>query len=262
MGGNDLPVNNLPELRFVEQGDFVPLAEVTELAYAGSPEGSGISCRAKDSTLRMAVLLRPAVPMRQLVAVGPVAALAGLAALESLGADSQSIGIAWPNDLVVVPEVRPHAESAPYPLLAKLSTKAGYAEGTFVVLGVDVDLAALACLHFEYREQQGGSVGSNELHQRLAQALQKYLVAGVRRWEASVEAWGAQAGPWAPFLQEYFDRVPLLGQPVNVSYPNGRLYARGVFVGIDIWGRATVRTRRAGDIEFPAEKFRIGPQSL
>lgn len=262
MSENDLPVNGLPELRFVEQGDLVPLAEVTELAYAGAPEGSGISCRAKDSTLRMAVLLRPSVPMRQLVAVGPVAALAILKAFEEFGARPEAIGIAWPHDLVAVPEGWPHSESASFPLLAQLSTKAGYAEGTFVVLGVDVDLAVLTGLHLERGEQQGGFDGSNELYRLLAQALQKHLLAGVRRWEAAVEALGAQAGPWAPFLQEYFDRVPLLGQAVNVSYPNGRLYARGVFVGIDIWGRATVRTRRAGDIEFPAEKFRIGPQSL
>lgn len=234
----------LPELRLAEGDDVVPLAEVTELAYAGAPEGSGISCRAKDSedsTLRVAVLLRPDVPMRQLVAAGPVAALGSLAALEQLGADPRSMGIDWPYDLVG--GAGPSEDRVP---LARISTKAGYSDGMFVVLEVDVSRTALDALQVD--------------SEALPQALQQRLVAAVRWWEKRASLPNAQAGPWAPFLQEYFDRVPLLGHAVNVCYPNGRVYARGVFVGIDVWGRATVRTLRAGDIEFPPEKFRIEPQ--
>lgn len=319
----------LPVLELAVDSELVPLARVTELAYAGAPEGAGVVVRSSSvpdeagesdksdgqksddrasvadtsqinaagaqqvgtpqsaaagaqqvetpqspageeqqantfDLLRLAILLRPQVPMRQLVAVEPVAAMALLDALEDMGADPQSIGIAWPHDVVLSEDFSP---------VAAISTKAGYSDGMFVSLAIDVQVDALnqlfandgkdgACQSSPFGQGQPVTAAGNaNPADRLAGAIQRRMIAAMRSWEAQAATPNAKAGPWAPFLPAYFDRVPLLGQPVNVCYPNGRVYARGLFVGIDIWGRATVRTRRAGDIEFPAEKFVIRPQS-
>lgn len=278
----------LPALELAADSELVPLARVTELAYAGAPEGAGVVVRASfapeevgesaepdaqasgadtSDLLRLAILLRPQVPMRQLVAVEPVAAMALLDALEDVGADPQSVGIAWPHDVVLSEDFSP---------VAAISTKAGYSDGMFVSLAIDVQVDALnQLLANDEADGADGAENAGQADQgqpveaagaeapadRLTSAIQRRVIAAMRSWEAQAATPNAKAGPWAPFLPAYFDRVPLLGQPVNVCYPNGRVYARGLFVGIDIWGRATVRTRRAGDIEFPAEKFIIRPQS-
>ena len=57
-------------------------------------------------------------------------------------------------------------------------------------------------------------------------------------------------------LGEYFDMVPLLGRQVAAVSPNGLPLAVGVFAGLDIWGRATIKTD-AGEQEFPPEAVRI-----
>lgn len=201
-----------------------------ERAYAGEPEGA-FAFVAADERMRLAVLLRPDAPMGQLVAVPPVVALGVLDGLEELGVSHESIGISWPQDVI---------SSADHAPLARVTTKAGYAEGMFVVACIDL-------------EAQGGEA--------VALALRDAVVARVGAWAAQSRSDRAKAGPWATFLPEYFDRVVLMGQPVDVCYPNGRVYARGHFVGIDVWGKATVRTKRAGDIEFPPERFRIEPQA-
>lgn len=207
-----------------------PLAAMTERAYAGEPEGA-FAYAGDDGSFRFAVLLRPDVPMGQLVAAPAVVALGVLDALEALGVTHDEVGIAWPHDVVCADGHEP---------LASVSTKAGYADGMFLVAGVDLAVP-------------GGDA--------LAQALCDAVVARSGAWAEGSRTPQAKAGPWAPFLPEYFDRVVLMGQPVDVCYPNGRVYARGHLVGIDIWGRATVRTKRAGDLEFAPEQYVIRPQS-
>lgn len=206
------------------------MEELLERAYAGEAQGALAYQTDGSDRLRLAVLLRPDVPMGQLVAVAPVVCLGVLDGLESLGVDRRSVGIAWPQDVVWVEG---------HERVACVRTRAGYAEGMFVVAGIDL------------------AVGGGEA---LAKALADAIVARVCAWAPQARSTQAKAGPWAPFLPEYFDRVALMGRPVDVRYPNGRLYARGHLVGIDIWGRATVRTSNAGDIEFPSEKFSIEPR--
>lgn len=77
--------------------------------------------------------------------------------------------------------------------------------------------------------------------------------------DARVDQWsGAGAGaPLAFLLGDYANKLVDLGKEVEVSYPNGRVYARGTFVGVDVWGRATVRLASGEDIEFAPEKYRI-----
>lgn len=207
-----------------------PLEQMTERAYAGEPEGA-FAFASEDDAMRFAVLLRPDAPMGQLVALPAVCALGVLDALEALGVPREEVGIGWPQDVVRVDGNE---------RLAHVGTKAGYADGMFVVAAVEL-------------ATEGGEA--------LAQALCDALVARADAWAKTSRSDQAKAGPWAPFLPEYFDRVALMGKPVNVCYPNGTVYARGYFVGIDIWGRATVRTKRAGDLEFPPERYQIKPQA-
>lgn len=209
---------------------MLPLARVIERAYAGEPEGT-FAYAGDDESFRFAVLLRPSVPMGQLVAAPAVVALGVLDALEALGVPRDEVGIAWPHDVV-----RVEGNDS----LASISTKAGYDDGMFLVAGIDFDAS-------------GGDA--------LAQALCDAVTARAHAWAEASHTSQAKAGPWAPFLPEYFDRVVLMGQPVDVCYPNGRVYARGYLVGIDIWGRATVRTKRAGDLEFAPEQYVIRPQT-
>ncbi len=74
-----------------------------------------------------------------------------------------------------------------------------------------------------------------------------------------VDAWaaGTSAAPLACVLEDYANKLVHLGKGVQVLYPNGKLYTVGTFVGVDIWGRATVRLISGEDLEFPPEKFRI-----
>ena len=221
-----------------EQAD-APLATLTEAAYAGAPAGEAVGF-VNAGLLRCGVLLRPDVPMGQLVAAPAVVALGVRDALLALGAAPHRVGIGWPSDVVL-----DEGDAT----LARVASKAGYADGTFVVAAVNVELDLLPSA-LEDAPTEG-----------LVQAVCASVVARADAWARDSHTDRAKAGPWATFLPEYFDCVPLLGRPVNVCYPNGRVYARGHFVGIDIWGRATVRTKNAGDIEFPPEKFIIRPQA-
>lgn len=199
-------------------------------AYEGEPAGA-MSFEATDGMLRVVELLRPDVPMGQLVALAPVVALGALDALEALGMPRGEVGLAWPHSIVRVAGHEP---------LVGVEVRAGYAGGTFAVASLEL-LAS------------GG--------ESTAAALCEGVGSRVTRWSGEARGERAKVGPWAPFLPEYFDRVVLMGQPVDVRYPNGRLYAQGRFVGVDVWGRATVRTARLGDIEFPPERFAISPRA-
>ena len=219
-------------------GADAPLAYLTEAAYAGAPAGESAGF-VESGLLRCGVLLRPDVPMGQLVAAPAVLALGARDGLLALGAPSEEVGIGWPAQVVL---------GAGGQTLARVSSKAGYAEGMFVVAAVDVETGKLP------------SALADATSEGLIRALCEGMMARSEVWARDSRSSRAKAGPWATFLPEYFDCVPLLGKPVNVCYPNGRIYARGHFVGIDIWGRATVRTKSSGDIEFPPEKFVIRPQ--
>lgn len=86
----------------------------------------------------------------------------------------------------------------------------------------------------------------------LGPEVHEAIQARVARWAAH-----SSAAPLGAVLAEYAEKLVQLNKDVQVQYPNGAIYARGTFVGIDIWGRATVRLASGKDIEFPPEKFLI-----
>ncbi|MFZ2756891.1 MAG: hypothetical protein WAY93_08500, partial [Atopobiaceae bacterium] len=49
-------------------------------------------------------------------------------------------------------------------------------------------------------------------------------------------------------------RMPLLGRQVMAVLPDGRVACRGVFAGVDVWGRATVHLADGSDVEFASEQ--------
>ncbi len=174
-----------------------------------------------------AVTLRPDVPMGAYHALGYVCVLGAVEALRLEGAD---VGIGWPSTIV---------DAQTSEALAKLRVRAGYDEGMFASCEV---VAA----------SEGAEAFSAEV-----------LAAGIERrvgsWAEDVRAGRAQAGPVAPVLSDYFDLVPLLGRPAVALYPNGNVMARGTFAGIDIWGRATLRTEEGREVEFAPEQASIAP---
>ena len=70
--------------------------------------------------------------------------------------------------------------------------------------------------------------------------LAQKAMATVGSWAENVKAGRAAAGPLAPILNEYFERVTLLGQTVDVVYPNGNVAYTAHFGGVDVWGRAII----------------------
>lgn len=77
--------------------------------------------------------------------------------------------------------------------------------------------------------------------------------------DARVDAWaaGPLVAPLASVLNDYANKLVDLDKEVDVTYPNGRVRGRGTFVGVDVWGRATVRLASGEEIEFAPEKYRV-----
>lgn len=178
---------------------------------------------AKPHTL----IVRPQIPMALLVGVPWCAAMGVVDALRATGV--ADVGIAWPYDVVV----------GGMPAFS-LATRGGYDdEGVFV---------RLALVAAGDAPQASPTV--------LAQVDQA-IVARLDAWEQDVATHGPQAGPLAAFLSEYFDLVSLMGCPVEAVYPNGRVFDRGSLVGIDVWGRATIRRSDGSELELAPEQARL-----
>jgi BirA family biotin operon repressor/biotin-[acetyl-CoA-carboxylase] ligase len=180
------------------------------------------------------ITLRPKVPMGAIQAMGYVCALGAVEALHALGVGYAAVG--WPTDI---------ADSRTYRLVARLRMHASYDRG--MVVTCDIEAA-----------EQAGLL-RNVAPTELATELERCILTRIAAWEQRILAGAGTSGPLAPVLAEYFDAVALLGHRVNVLYPNGRLKAEGDFVGVDIWGRATVRTDEGEELEFPPEQLRIAP---
>lgn len=180
------------------------------------------------------VTVRPQVPMGAFHALGYVCAMGAAEGLRAAGVPFAGIG--WPQDVVDARTYRP---------LFALRMHAGYDKGMFATCTVVADQQV--GLLREFSDEQ------------LAEALEQGVTARVASWEAQIAAGQGVAGPLAPVLSEYFDLVPLLGQPAKAVYPNGNVMATGRFAGVDIWGRATLVTDDGRELEFPPEQARILP---
>lgn len=175
----------------------------------------------------LSLTLRPEVPMGAYQGLGYVCVLGAVEALRSQG---QELGIGWPFDLV---------DAETNERLAHLRVQAGYNEGMFATCELLADKDAF-----------------NELVSDL-ELVSAGIEQRVDSWAEKVRAGQAVAGPLAPILSDYFDATPLLGHPAEAIYPNGNVMASGTFAGIDIWGRATLRTEEGRELEFAPEQASI-----
>jgi len=180
------------------------------------------------------VTVRPQVPMGAFHALGYVCAMGAAEGLRDAGVTFAAIG--WPQDVVDARTYRP---------LMQLRMHAGYDKGMFATCTVTA--AQQIALLRDVDDEQ------------LVQALEQGINARVASWESQIAAGAGAAGPLAPVLSEYFDLVPLLGQPAKAVYPNGNEMAHGTFAGVDIWGRATLVTAEGKEIEFSPEQAGIRP---
>lgn len=228
------------------------VAAGTELDAARDAGREGVSAgwsawSAGDASLTFSLVVRPDVNMHAfhglpfVAAMGMMDALAGTAATPGLGLAGK-VGIQWPSDIVCG---APAFETS----LARVAVNGGAgAAGMFAAVTVDVERAALGEL--------GVGMADEVLVEALAAALAAAVLARVDAWAVVANTPQGAAGPLAPVLGEYFDMVPLLGRQVAAVSPNGLPLAVGVFAGLDIWGRATIKTD-AGEQEFPPEAVRI-----
>ena len=114
-----------------------------------------------------------------------------------------------------------------------VGTRGGYDEGMYVDLAVSL----------------ADDVDEN--------AIRDAVVARVDQWAEAISQGRGAAGPLAPVLDELFDRTLNVGNEVDVFYPNGRRVLHGVFCGLDVWGRATVRDPLGRPREFAPEQALI-----
>lgn len=130
--------------------------------------------------------------------------------------------IGWPSDIV---------DATDGSLVCALTSHAGYEEGMYCEVTFD-------------------------LGEREADAVEDAVGARVAAWEAALAGKGRLPG-LAPVLSDYAEALYGMGDEVDLTYPNGRPYARGLFLGIDVFGRATVRLAGGRELEFPPEQYRI-----
>ena len=91
----------------------------------------------------------------------------------------------------------------------------------------------------------------------LADAVAEGVLARVGQWAEGISQAGRAATPLGPILNELFDRMPLMGKPAEVVYPNGKVAMRGTLVGMDVWGRATIRNEFGRDLDIAPEHASI-----
>ena len=230
----------MAELHIVDTG-----AELDAARDAGR-EGAAagwLACSVAEDALTFSLVVRPAVGMQAFHAIPFVAAMGMMDALAGVGDDpglglSGKVGIQWPSDIVC------GAPTFETPLASVAVNGGAGAAGMFAVVTVRVSRAELAGL---------GVTGiDGDLACRLADAV----VARIDAWAVAANTPQGKFGPLAPVLAEYFDMVPLLGHQAVAVSPNGLPVAAGVFAGLDIWGRATIKTD-AGEREFPPEAVKI-----
>ena len=124
----------------------------------------------------------------------------------------------------------------------------------------DAETGELACsleAHAGY-DDEGMFARVTMPDELLTDVVEAAIRARVDAWAAALEG-RPRLAPLAPVLSDYVERLALLGRVVRVTYPNGAVYAKGEFAGIDVWGRATVRLADGTTLEFPPERYNISP---
>lgn len=209
-----------------------------------------------QAPLAAGVLLRPQVPMGLLTGL---ASVCGYACVQALKAAGVPCALAWPNDILV--------KGAK---VGSVVCEAGYGDGVFVAAAVMLNVAGAPA--------SVANCGSPE--PRVAAALEPYmpelaldaekcvhlgqdLCAAMEdqceRWSCAIGQGAGSAGPLGPILSQWFDQMPLMGQPARALLPDGRVAAEGFLGGIDGWGRITLIGAAGEEREFSFEQASLRP---
>lgn len=251
--------------------------DVKELGRTGAPAGVAVASHEQtvgrgrrghvwgspNTGLYISILLRPEVPMHYFMALSAVSALGVQDALTQLGATN--VMLKWPNDVVV-----PGVNGTIAGKLAGILVEAGSSdEGLYAVSGIginlaapDIDLSSMgsarplkpAALPDAMGKDENGEALPVPDFDTLAQAVAENVVKRCDAWEAAYKEGRAAAGPMAPILDEYFDQIELINHEVEAVLPDGRVCGRGIFCGLDVWGRATIRTAEGEELDFASEQ--------
>lgn len=280
---------DLPAVRILEVTGSTN-DDARELAREGAPQGTAVAARRQqggrgrrghawsspEGGLYLSIVLRPEVAPQFYVGLPAVCALGALRAVREASGLAR-VGIKWPNDLVIDDRK----------LAGLLVEAGGGAGGAFAVLGVGINLvrpgagegapqtpavsagtpeSVLSAEDFDSPRPLDPVWLSDELatealpsFEELAVLVRDRVVEACDAWAADVRAKRAQAGPLAPILSEYFDSVPMLGHHVVALAPTGGEICRGLFVGVDAWGRVTIRTDDGTEVDLAAEQASLRP---
>lgn len=251
--------------------------DVKELGLTGAPAGVAVAAHEQtlgrgrrghvwgspNTGLYLSILLRPQVPMHYFMALSAVSALGVQDALRALGATN--VMLKWPNDVVV-----PGVNGTVAGKLAGILVEAGSSdEGLYAVSGIgvnlvapDIDLSSMGSARPLKPAALPDAMGTGESGEllrapdfdTLAQKIAECVVTRCDEWEAAYLEGRAAAGPMAPILDEYFDQIELINHEVEAVLPDGRVCGKGTFVGLDVWGRATIRTESGEELDFASEQ--------
>lgn len=214
-----------------------------------------------DTGLYISILLRPQVPMHYLMAISALSALGVQDALCELGATN--VMLKWPNDVVV-----PGKNGLVAGKLAGILVEAGTGDaGMFAVSGIginlvepEIDLSSMGSARPLKPAALADAYAADAKlpdFDTLAGAVAHHVVARVDEWEQAYKDGRAAAGPMAPILEEYFDALELIDHEVDAVLPDGRVCAKGVFCGLDVWGRATIRTAEGEELDYASEQVSL-----
>jgi hypothetical protein len=174
-------------------------AKAEEAGHAGAPAGTAFFAVAEEkgtSLLCVSVVLAPKIPMPYYESLPAVSALGVVEGLESAGAQGLSVG--WPDTVVF--------EGA---TVGRVRAKAGYGDaGMFCAATVTLTAASA---DESVPALEGAFGGALPQAPALAEIVREALLAECRVWEEGLQSNGA--GPMAPVLDRYFDRVHLMARP-------------------------------------------------
>lgn len=144
-------------------------------------------------------------------ALAPLTALACTEALRRYGfAESQ---VMWPQT-VAIHEVA----------IVSVTARGGYDD--------DGIYAELTCVVSELALADDFKSRMHEIYEAIAQRIESY--------SRSIEAGTSVAGPFAQFLNDYFDVLALVDEQVVATNRQGQLAAAGRLAGMDVWGHVLI----------------------
>lgn len=246
------------------------VAEACDKARSGSEAGTRVSRWGEVSKrvwfgpetthpaggMYLAQVARPQVPMGFLGSLDTVAGLGAVEGLRTLGVPAR---LALPAIIV----------DGSGRFLGAARCTGGYGEGgVFAVASMAVNMGEGECpvpqdgpdpltpVSVVDLVGPGGAPAPADA----ADTVQSAMRTALDRWERGIAAGQGNAGPLGPVLGDWFDEMPLMGCGVRVLPPDGRVAAEGTLVGIDGWGRVTVRADDGRDLEFSSGQVFLRPR--